>query len=89
MDTLRAVHMNLSALVYKHSMFQLLYVSSHWFVFTTRKNKTVFPILLVSSSESDDSFPKQFSFTDSFEIRGSYMYGFSFVKSDKYSLTEV
>ena len=44
---------------------------------------------VVSSSESDDSFPGQFPFTDSFEAQGSYMYGCSFVKSDKYSLSEV
>ena len=27
MDTMRIVHMNLSALIYRHNMFQLLYVS--------------------------------------------------------------
>ena len=41
------------------------------------------------SSESDDSFPGQFSFTDSFETQGSYMFGSSFVKSDNYLLSEV
>ena len=29
MDTIRVVHINLSALIYRHSMFQLLYVIEH------------------------------------------------------------
>ena len=55
----------------------------------SQENQRVFPILLVFSSESDDSFPGQFYFTDSFETQGSYMYGCSFVKSDKYSSSEI
>ena len=51
-------------------------MSSHLFVF-------------IYSSKSDDSFPGQFCFTDSFETLDSYMHGYSFVKSAKYSLPEV
>ena len=54
-----------------------------------KDNQRVFSILLVSSSESDDSFPYQFSFTDSFETQGLCMYGYHFVKSDKYSSSKV
>ena len=47
-------------------------MSSHWFLFTKKRvYQRVFPILLVPSSESDDSFTWQFSFTDTFEIQGS------------------
>ena len=41
------------------------------------------------SSESDNLFPRQFSFTDSFETQGSYMYDCSFVKYGNYSSSEV
>ena len=40
-------------------------------------------------SEFDHSFSEQFFFTDSFETQGSYVYGCSFVKSDKYASSEV
>ena len=65
---------------------------SPWVVialYLLQEHQRVFPILLVSSSESDDSFPGQFSFTDSFETQVFYMYGCSFVKSDKYSSSEI
>ena len=53
------------------------------------EHERVFPNLLVSSSESDYSFPLWFPFTCSFESWGSYMYCCSFAKSDKYLLLEV
>ena len=53
------------------------------------EHERVFPNLLVSSSESDYSFPLWFPFTGSFESWGSYMYCCSFAKSDKYLLLEV
>ena len=43
----------------------------------------------MSSSESDGSFPGQFSFTDSFETQGAYVYCCSFKKSHKYLSAEV
>ena len=54
-----------------------------------QEHQRVFPILQESSSESDDSFPYQFSFRDSFETQGLHMYDCSFLKSDKYSSSEV
>ena len=57
--------------------------------YVPQEHQIAFPILLVPSFESDDSFPGQFSFTDSFETQGSYMFGGSFVKSDNYLLSEV
>ena len=57
-------------------------------LYLPQKHQIVFPILLVPS-ESDDSFPRQFSLTGTFETQGSYMYGYSFVKSDKYSSSQV
>ena len=58
-------------------------IGLHW----PQEYKRVFPILLVSYSKSDDTFPEQFSFTDSFETQVLYMYDCSFVKSEKYSST--
>ena len=63
---------------------------SAWVAFSLhlpQEHQRVFPILLVTSSEPDDSFP--FLFTDSFETQGLYMYGFSFVKWEKYSSSEL
>ena len=54
-----------------------------------QKRKRVFPILLVLSSEPDDSFLEQFFLTDSFETQDLYMYDCRFAKSDKYSSSEV
>ena len=56
-------------------------------LYLPQEHQRVFPILLVTSSEPDDSFP--FLFTDSFETQGLYMYGFSFVKWEKYSSSEL
>ena len=36
-------------------------------LYLSQEHQGVLPILFVSSSESDDLFPGQFSFTDSFE----------------------
>ena len=58
-------------------------------LYLLQENQRVFPILLTSSSESDDYFPGQFTFTDSFETQGLYMYGCILVNSDKYSSSEV
>ena len=43
----------------------------------------------MSSSESDGFFPGHFSFTDSFETQGAYVYCCSFKKSHKYLSAEV
>lgn len=58
-------------------------------LYLRKEDKRVFPILLVCSSESNDSFFGQFSFTDSLETQDLCMYGSSFVTSDKYSSSEV
>ena len=58
-------------------------------VCTYQELQRVFPILLASSSKSDDSFPGQFSFMTSFETQGLFMHSYNFVKSDKYSWSEV
>ena len=58
-------------------------------VCTYQELQRVFPILLASSSKSDDSFPGQFSFMTSFETQGLFMHSCNFVKSDKYSWSEV
>ena len=58
-------------------------------LYLPQKRKRVFPILLVLSSEPDDSFLEQFFLTDSFETQDLYMYDCRFAKSDKYSASEV
>ena len=58
-------------------------------LYLPQKRKRVFPILLVLSSEPDDSFLEQFFLTDSFETQDLYMYDCRFAKSDKYSSSEV
>ena len=58
-------------------------------LYLPQEHLRVFPILLVSSSAADDFFPGQFYFTEFCETQGLYMYGCSFVKSDKYSSPEV
>ena len=65
-------------------------MSSHWFVFTTRTQR-VFQILLVSFSETDNSFPEHFFFRTLLKHvkKCSYLYVCSFVKSDKYSWSEI
>ena len=39
-------------------------------LYLPEEHQRVFPILLVSSSDFDDSFSGQFSFTDFFETQG-------------------
>ena len=63
-------------------------MANHWFVFTTRMPESIFNPTSVFLTESNDSFPGEFSFMDSFETQGLYMHSFSLVKSDKYSLSE-
>ena len=58
-------------------------------LYLLQEHQIVIPILLLSYSISDYSFPGQFFFFYSFESQGSYIYGCSFVKSDKYSSSEV
>ena len=58
-------------------------------VYLPQEHQTAFPILLVSSSESDHSFPEHFPFTDSFETQGLHMYGHSFKKAEKYLSSEI
>ena len=63
-------------------------MSSHW-LYLSQEHQRVFSTLLVSSSQFDDSFLGQFSFTDSFETQGLHMYGCSFVNTENYSSSEV
>ena len=44
-------------------------------LYISQELQRVFPIRLTSSSESDDSFPGQFSVTDSSKTQVSYMCG--------------
>ena len=65
------------------------HISSHWFVLTTRKPESISNPTSLSSFESDDSFPGQLSFLESFETEGSYICNCNFAKLDKYSSSQV
>ena len=58
-------------------------------LYLPKEHQRVFAILLVCSSESNDSSLGQLSFTGSLETQDLCMYGSSFAKSEKYPSSEV
>ena len=65
-------------------------MSSLWFAFTTHKNtREYFQFYCCLLLNLTILFVGQFYFRDSFQTQGLYMYGCRFVKSGKYSSSEV